>query len=532
MLIQHFDFSEIKVSDVLDLFVFNNQANATQFDGGPGLSFEYRISGGSFFALDAAAPQLFSSDIAIEKPDGVSRSGAVYDLIPHLLTNARFRFQGRGFAIEPALIFRALSGSRPLKSGVYDINLNAYFLKNNMLLVGGGVRSDKGGFHLQVGLSPLRNLQLSMSGEMHATLGATYEVGAAYRLPGKTPEGKPLVQTPVPGLTAVEKAYADLRVALITVDPEFSSIRNQQKDIQGVIETGMTQTDRKNKARETDNCVYRLAACGQDIERLRTQVQALDVQLKEAQVLARDVEVRGGVLSESVRNDIQTTGELYSRAQKQLDDLILAQNALSQQCASMRPEMTEAACIRDGDIACVEELFQQSLDAVPGRPENMFPLRVSLSGKTTVITYHFPDDAEEYLLSPVLRRLVGHLTEQISKTTGQGATLEQIIIETALQEDSSTLAYKPGLPYSGEFGNTLPAYTLIDNETNTITGKSHVLETGAEITLEDLAALKVAALRKNLADRGIPPGKMNLQVRYNRTENIYREETKIIIRMR
>jgi len=88
---QNFNFEGLRLDDVLDLAVFYGQMQTTRFDGGPGLAFEYRMAQGSFFAFDAAATQLFSSDIPIDGPADNSQNGALYDMIPHLLANARFR---------------------------------------------------------------------------------------------------------------------------------------------------------------------------------------------------------------------------------------------------------------------------------------------------------------------------------------------------------------------------------------------------------------------------------------------------------
>ncbi|MFN0016118.1 MAG: PorP/SprF family type IX secretion system membrane protein, partial [Saprospiraceae bacterium] len=147
---QRFDFTNKRIADAADLANFGSEISNTRFDGGPGLAFEYRTKNGSILALDAAAAQLFTDEIPISTSN--STDATVYATVPHLLANLRFRYQFSGFALEPAVTLRAISGERRQTAGMFDLNLNAHFLENDLLSAGVGYRTDQGGPHIQIGV--------------------------------------------------------------------------------------------------------------------------------------------------------------------------------------------------------------------------------------------------------------------------------------------------------------------------------------------------------------------------------------------
>ncbi len=522
LLNQKFNFDGVKVSDVLDLFLFYDQVNATRFDGGPGMAFEYRFKGGSFLALDAAAPQLFSSDIRIESANGTSPSGVVYDMIPHLLANARFRFQRPGFALEPNATFRAISGVHPLQTGKFDLNLNAYFLKENRLMLGGGMRTGEAGIHAHIGVMPTSVVRIVASVEMHSTLGTTYEVGVTYAL-------SKIVSAATPASDLITKTTNEIKGAVKDLDPAINNVRAQHSIIEGAIVAGNAMPTRKMKIAQSEKCTYLLSQTGQEILRLQELADALDAKRRDAESLAYDAERKGEPLKPEARNNLTATKALYDQIVEQLRNLGRVRQDLVQRCKELVPEVNVMTCLRDHDGPCLEELLNNRMDSLPVKPANLFAVQSDLKPGKSSITYHFADDADAYALTPSLKGLADHIASQVREMEAQGGHLASVNLVTELQEDKNTLAYTPDVQYRGEFDKSPLVYTLIDNETGTSEPKSFLTAPGAPVTLEALGVLKLAALRQYLAGSGLPAGRINLEVRYNHSGNIYREETKCIL---
>lgn len=522
---QKFEFSGVRVSDVLDLLIFNNQVNASRFDGGPGLAFEYRTGNGSFFALDAAATQLFSSDIRIDATDASTAHAALYDLVPHLLANARYRYQGKGFAIEPNVVFRALGGSRKLRTGMYDLNLNAYFLKDNRLMVGGGMRTGQEGFHMQLGVSPAHGVTLFASGEMHAALGASFEVGASYSFGAPAPAVDPVSE-------AVQETYKETASASLILHGESAALRSRLAVVSDDMMRGAETNSLLKRAEISDQAIVSLAQIGRDIQRMGETLQALETKHQDLENLVRDALRRGESVSPDVQRDLTANQNLNSQIRNDLNELVAQRNKLVQKCLALQPVINEGNCIRAGDAECVQERFSKALQAVPGIPQNLFPLEFDLTTGAAAITYHFPNDESSYQLSPALRNLAGHIADQVNLLAQQGIQLESLQLITELQEDKNTLDYVPGIQYKGEFGNSLPPYTLIDNESGEATPRVLSVGSDAPVSLEGLGLLKLTAVRKFLLERGIPPGVLSVQLRYNHTGNTYREESRIVLKVR
>lgn len=525
LLNQKFDFDGARVGDVLDLFLFYDQVNATRFDGGPGLAFEYRLPGGSFFALDAAAAQLFSSDIRIEGKSGATTNGAVYDMIPHVLANARFRFQRPGFAVEPNVVYRALSGVRTPKTGQFDLNLNAFFLKENRLMVGGGLRSGAAGMHFQIGVAPATSVRLLASVEMHSTLGSTYEVGVNYTF---TRAGNNAAQTN----DWVFRASSDVREAAKNMEPVFTNIQTRHSIIEGAINTANTLPTRKLKIEQSEKCVYLLAQTGQELEQMQQQVNALGAKRRDAEALIHEAERKGETLSASIQNHLAAIKEYHDRVVQQLEEQVRKRQELLQMALALVPEVNAFACIRDGDQDCVLELLRTEFDSLEDKPADMFPLEADVQPGRAAITYHFPDDEATYALSAGFRTLAGHIARQVGVFARQGILVDEISLITELQEDKSTLGYSPDISYGGEFDDQPLNYTLIDQETGARAEKTFATGIGAPVSLEALAVLKLAALRRSLNEQGLLANRVSLTVRYNHSGNIYREETKFVLKVR
>lgn len=529
VLTQNIDFDGRRISDILDLSVFNGQVNNSQFDGGPGLELEYHTENGSFFALDLAATQLFSSDIRIDGTPNNTRNGALYDMLPHFLANARVRIQGKGFAIEPTAAFRALGGDRPLKSGVFDLNLNAYFLNNNRLMVGAGMRSNKGGVHFQLGIMPTTAIRLLASAELHPALGPSYEFGASYTF-GRASQNRnaPVIST-TPPEDLLEGASQEIQALATALEEEFPPLKNEQRTVRTEMEAAALQ-NRKQQTEAADACTIKLAEIGQKLDRMRQTAQALDVKRLQAEQIVRSATRQGGISAPSTIQTLKAIQERNLIVLGSLQELMNEQQILLRQCTELQPETSVAACVQNGDYDCIKELFGTELEALTGRPATMYPLRIFAATGSAAITYHFPNDEEVYLLSAEQQTLAAHLVKQVRAMQAESLVLDKIALVSELQEDRGTLGYRLALQYAAELGETPILYTLVDNESGIAEPQNMLIGTGSRISLESLAVLKLSAWKKYLVEQGLPSEKISLELRYNHTANIYREETKVVLR--
>ncbi|MCK6691084.1 MAG: hypothetical protein L6Q97_03160, partial [Thermoanaerobaculia bacterium] len=119
----------------------------------------------------------------------------------------------------------------------------------------------------------------------------------------------------------------------------------------------------------------------------------------------------------------------------------------------------------------------------------------------------------------------------VDETKQQGLRFDGIDLITELQEDESTIDYKPGLLYAGDLENELTNYTLIDNKSGKRADRQLNPDHFTELSLEQIGALKLAALRSYLIKLGIPANRISIAVRFNHPENIYREETRMVVKI-
>jgi len=529
---QNFDFTNRRLADAVDLAVFSNEMNGSRFDGGPGLAFEYRIGNGSVLALDAAATQLFSSNIPAVESSG--SEVAVYRTVPHILTNLRYRYQGAGFALEPAVTFRALTGEQTRKTGLFDLNLNTYFLKNDLLTVGVGYRTDQGGVHFQLGVQATPALRLFAAAELHDQLGAGYELGAGYSFgrPAKSPKPSPALLTPQPSKNLLSAEYAEILALAKNVEETLAVVRKSQELAGATISAGTAARNDAQKAMASDSCSQQLTDAENALRLARQSVNTINVKRLQAEQALRTATTNGAQISAETQATLQNTIERNAEIAGQQEALESSQKNLQERCSALRPKRNEVACIRNGDTNCVRESFAASLSQVSGLPANTSPLRCFVFPGAATVTYHYPDDAELYALSPDKAALANHIAERVRALEQQGARLENITLVTELQEDKSTLAYQPGLQYNSEFGSAPIQYTLVDNDDAASGTQSLALQAGSRVSLEALGVLKLEAIRSFLVQSGIPANRILLQVRYNHNTNIYREETKIVLKLR
>lgn len=522
-----FNLNASRLSDPVDLSLFQGIVNRLRFDGGPGLSVERRMSGGSRLAFDAVAMQLFTSELELAD-DGSSVLG--YRTAPHVLANVRYRYQLRAFALEPALMARVMRGS---VKGAFDANLNAYFLPEDRLMVGAGLRSDGGGARMQLGVSLFSALRLTACAELHRALGTTFEVGASVALmrPSARPRAEvlPLPVAPVNLVRSEQEAVQALAQAF---DLSASLLRQRQEGLAALLRQAEADPSPQRQAAAADSCVLLLAQSEAELQQMRQALQTLALKKQQAELAVRKAADGGAGVSAETRAALRDIEEQVAEVNSRAEAFSAEHQRLSERCAAVRPQRNEATCIRIGDGECVQALFAQALRQTPGLPANMFPVRTFAFPGAAAITYHFPDDDEDYVLGSGKMVLAQHIAQQIQRMQQQGVLLDNITLITELQEDRSTLTYEPGITYDGFLGAEPLIYSLADNETAAVLTQTLTLPPDASLNLETLAALKLGAWRAFLTRQGIPAGRIQLQVRYNHSDNTYREETKIVVKLR
>ncbi len=524
-----FDLNANRLGDAADVTLFQGIVNRMRFDGGPGLALMHRLDQSSSVVLDVAATQLFTSELDIARDGG---ENLTYRTAPHLLANLRYRYRASAFTLEPALMFRATEGDM---KGAFDLNLNAYFLAEERAMVGAGVRSDGSGARIVLGVSPFPVLRLTACAEMHQALGASYEVGASVALMRPSvrmrPEGwvPPVPPPPVNLIRAEQEAVQALVQAF---DFSAALLGQRQEVLAGLLGQAEADPSPQRLAVVADSCVLLLAQGEAELQQMRQTLQALSLKQRQAESIVRTTAEGAAPVSAETRAALGNIEGQVAEANARAEALSANHQRLGERCAALKPQRNEATCVRIGDGECLQTLFQQALRQTPGVPKDLFPLRTFAFPGAAAITYHLPDDDEDYALGMQKEALAQHIVQQIRNMQAQGLLLDNITIITELQEDRSTLTYEPSITYDGFLGNSSLVYSLADNETAAVQTQTLVLPANASLNLETLAALKVAAWKTFFMRQGIPEGRLSLQVRYNHSDNSYREETKIVVKFR
>lgn len=522
-----FDLNVSRLSDPVDLSLFQGIIHRLRFDGGPGLSVERRLAGGSWLAFDAAATQLFTSELELSE-DGSNVLG--YRTEPHVLANVRYRYRRRSFALEPALMARWMRGNM---RGAFDVNLNAYFLAEDRLMVGAGMRSDGGGARMQMAILVLSALRLTACAEFHRALGSTYEVGASVVLARPSArirfEELPAPVVPVNLLRGEQEAVQALAQAF---DLTAGLLRQRQQGLATLVRQVEADPSPQKQALAADSCALLLAQSEVELQQMRQALQTLALKKQQAAEAVRKATQNGTAASAETMAALRDIEERVAEVNSRAEAFQAEHQRLSERCAAVRPQRNEAACIRIGDGECVQALFAQALRQTAGLPTAMFPVRTFAFPGAAAVTYHFSDDDEDYVLSAAKTALGEHIVRQIERLQQQGVFLDNITLVTELQEDRSTLTYEPGVVYDGFLGAEPLTYSLADNETAAVLTQTLALPPDASLNLEMLAALKLGAWKAFLTRRGISPARIQLQVRYNHLDNSYREETKVVLKLR
>lgn len=522
-----FDLNVGRLGEPLDLSLFQGITHRLRFDGGPGLSVERRWGGGSRLAFDAAATQLFTNELELSK-DG--SDVLTYRAQPHVLANVRYRYRRRSFALEPALMARWMRGNM---RGAFDVNLNAYFLAEDRLMVGAGMRSDGGGARMQMAISVLSALRLTACAEFHRALGSTYEVGASVVLARPSArirfEELPAPVVPVNLLRGEQEAVQALVEAF---DLTAGLLRQRQQGLATLVRQVEADPSPQKQALAADSCALLLAQSEVELQQMRQVLQTLALKKQQAAEAVRKATQNGTAASAETMAALRDIEERVTEVNSRAEAFQAEHQRLSERCTAVRPQRNEAACIRIGDGECVQALFAQALRQTAGLPTTMFPVRTFAFPGAAAVTYHFSDDDEDYVLSAAKTALGEHIVRQIERLQQQGVFLDNITLVTELQEDRSTLTYEPGVVYDGFLGAEPLVYSLADNETAAVLTQTLALPPDASLNLEMLAALKLGAWKAFLTRRGISPARIQLQVRYNHLDNSYREETKVVLKLR
>lgn len=387
-------------------------------------------------------------------------------------------------------------------------------------MVGAGARTGTNGFHLQVGVAPSVDTRINFSGELHPSLGTTFEIGAAYTF-NRRKENPGLLQNP----------YKEAKALSNGLDFRLSSVKTQQDAIGNAIASSATVENIRQRSMASDQCAALLEQTEREIGNMRPTVDALEAKRLEAEKIIRNAEIQSEKISEESLNNLTAIVELKQQAVRNLDELAARQRDLLQKCTALKPVINELSCIRGGDDACVRELFANRLQNMPGNPDNLFPLQTNTTPGRANLTLRFPNDDEAYALTTGIRNLATNVSTLLDEIKQQGLRLDGIDLITELQEDESTIDYKPGLLYAGDLENDLADYTLIDNKSGKRANRQLTPDPFTELTLEQIGALKLATLRSYLIKLGIPANRISITVRFNHPENIYREETRMVVKV-
>jgi len=522
-----FDLNAKQLGDAADLSLFQGIEHRLRFDGGPGMALEYRLPNRSVFFVDAAAAQLFTSAIDVSD-DG--NSSLLYRTAPHALVNFRYRHQARALAVEPALLVQLVPQAM---KGAFTANVNAYFFPEDRLMVGAGWRSHGAGLRFVLGFSPVPVLRLTACSEWHRALGTTYEFGAsiaiARRRPAFEPSAQPPSAEPVNLLRVEQEAVQALRQAF---ELSATFLEQRQQTLTALLVQVESAPEPSRQIATADSCRLLLAQSEVELQQMDQILQALQLKQQQARQVLRKMETEGLDPSEETRAALLRIDEQVAAATGRTETLKTAHRRLDERCSTVRPQRDEATYIRMGDGDGLQALLSQQLRQTPGLPRNLLPLRVFAFPGAVAVTYHFPDDDEDYRLGADKAALARHVLQQIHRLQAQGLVLENFTLVTELQEDRSTLTYEPGVEYDGFLGDMPLVYALVDSETAAVLTQAPALAVGASLNLETLSALKLAAWKKAFIQAGVPAERIFLQVRYNHSDNAYRQETKLVMKWR
>lgn len=508
---ERLDLGTATVNNPFDLTLLQSTESKTQFDGGLGVQAIYQTDeAGSGLELNLVLPQLFTSDVRL-RPDGAERD-VRYDMLPHVLTTLSYRWQAEAFALEPHVAYRESFG-QTLKAGKIDAGLRAYFLPDNMLMVGAAYRTDEGGLQFSVGVKPISQVLISGAYETHSSLGGTFEVGARYLFGGPEHEKGPCVPT------SEEQGMETARVSAEAARQEASSLAANAATIiqsgQAALAEAQAATSFRVQQEKLTLADQKIGEAEQQLTKIKTATQKALAAQTEANRRLNELNAAGHELcNTALPGQIQATVEQARRHDGETS------NRLNELKNSRRAIVI---LVNPGDPASLQAFLSNALSKQPadGKPDEIKLVRVT----ATTIEFQYPDAAEAYTMTalPRVRSFVDFLTVQLADLKKEGLTIESARISGELQY--SAVDTKVGAKYLGELGEPMKVNYTLNGKS-----KSPSIKKETTLTLETLGVAKIAALRRYLSEKtGLPESKITLEIKSPNPNNEYSQMTRLVL---
>ena len=489
-LMQRFDFVDSRINDPFDLELLDGQPNASVFNGGFGLAYHFNPADEHHFFVDVSAPQLFSSDLNFD-------SDLIWDLVPHLLVRASYRYAGSVVGVEPIVLYRDLIGEQKLKAGNLELGLRVLLLDNRIWFAGGS-RLDTESFHGSFGATVYAGLGVFANFEANSLFGNGFEGGIIYEFNK--------VGIPMPYLKELRKIVKRVKTERNDAIEDFNTVNNslQELDQQQYDEIAI-----KEKVRFVEGKLSALKSRGEIINKEQRTANAILEQTVSEQgdneKLLRKMDKDKATIDQ-IKNDfearrIELEYRLASLKEKFLPEIevLFAQKELSR----------------------IQTYYQQKLDQLNEKPEGTMPVVVqtTTTGNAIEIAYQFPKSVEEYNLRSAglkdVRGLMDHIQEQINTLNAKNIAIKEVNLIAQLRDKPSRWRFNGG-NYKGDIGQELNVvYTVREGDGAPKEGKKSKIKTG-DLDLEQVNALKLFALKDYLTSEfrknGIPLPTINLEL--------------------
>ncbi len=478
---QQFDFENKKISDPNDLVLLSGNLSKTVFDGGLGILTNYQAEGGSELYLHAVLPQLFTSDISFN--NSANNESATFDLLPHLLTVAGFRFRRQAFAIEPNFCFRYIISDKKQKAANLDVNLILRFLENDRLMAGAGWRSDKGGLHVMLGAKILENLSIIGSFNSHQSLGASFETGIHYTF-GKGGCGK--------NLTPEEGTISAKRIIVENAYNNAFGIATNTWDKISIANASIKEAEASNnfdiKNAKLQKAAQYLQSAQDALKKITTEVRKSELALMESE------KAYSG--STASRKKPCNTEEIDEARQRHNETKSIESNLTSKlSVANMafdkaKPIVNMGLWIKEKDSEKITNYLNQSFSEEKNLPDGLTASAFENNGGKLMLLYEFPDETEEYFLGNAklsnTKAVLDHFLRLIGKLTSDEVNITALRLEIDVQYSQQGAKFSIGKSYEGEYGNKFK----INYNFNGLPQVSQVFEPNKTLSFWDLAIFK------------------------------------------
>lgn len=513
---ERLDLGTATVNNPFDLTLLQSTESKTQFDGGLGVQAMFDVgSEGSGLEFNLVLPQLFTSDVRI-RPENAPRD-VRYDMLPHVLTTLSYRWQAEAFAIEPNVAYRESFG-KTLKAGKIDAGLRAYFLPDNMLMVGAVYRTDEGGLQFSVGVKPVPYVVVNAAYETHSSLGGTFEVGARYLFGG-------VERTKGPCVPTVEEQ--GMETARASAEAARQEAANLAATTSATIQAGQTALTEARAATNYRAQQEKLGLADQQIAEADKQLAQIKSAVQKASGAQTEASRRLNQLNANGDDLCNTT--LPAQVQTIVDQARRHESETSNRLTMLKNDRRAIVpLVNVGDPASLQAYLNNALNNQPasGKPDEIKLVRVT----ATTIEFQYPDADEVYTMTalPRVQSFVDFLAAQLVELKKEGLTVESVRIGADLQY--AAVDTRVTAKYKGELGDPLKVnYTL--NGRNKKTDSTVKKET--TLTLETLGVAKMAALRRVLVEKtGLAESKITLEVKSPNPNNEYSQMTRVVLTYR